>query len=157
MTLMEPVRNVWGLLTKASEGAESFLDIVNSEGLTGVLRSLLRLDLAGLKGQVDESLGSGIIKLLVDGDNASVETALRFRKYVMGFLEEFEELVGMIDRFESDELPAIQEATGEMKAFMVEKGPEFRRSRRDRDRDTEVLRLRKALEEIARLAGKDEK
>ena len=152
MALLEPVRNIWGLIGKASEEAGSLLGIADSRGLTGVMRNLLGVDPEGLKKQVDGILGRGVMHLMLAGDRAGVETIMDFRKYATGFLVEFEELGDLIIKLNSDELVEQQEAVADMKAFINQKGPAYSHDRRDRAKEAEVQRLRKALGDIAALA-----
>jgi hypothetical protein len=155
MAILEPVRNMWGLIAKATEGAESLLEVADSRGMTGVLRSLLGVDPEGVKKQVDGALGSGIIELILAGDRAGVETTMKFRTYIMNFLVEFKELADILFQFNAPELAEKEHAIQLMKEFMAAKGPAYSHDRRNRAKEAEIRQLRKTLDDIAALVKAD--
>ena len=151
MALVAPARNMWEVFAKTSESMSSIMDIAGERGIMGVLRELLGLSPEGLKGQVDSILGVGIIQLLNDGDKRGVNTALNYREYVFGFLDEMQELGDILYKFSSEDLDETREAVVEMKAFIADKESKYGRSKRERELESELLSLREKVREISEL------
>ena len=151
MTLMAPLRNMWELFTKTTDSVSSLVGTASERGIMGALRDLLGFTPEGLKGQVDSVLGVGIIQLLNDGDKRGVNTALSYREYVLGFLDEMRELGDILFKFSSEDLAETKEAVAEMKAFMADKESKYGRSKRERELESELLSLREKIREISEL------
>ena len=103
MALLDPVKNVYGMLSKASEEASSLLGIAGARGVSGVLRNLMGLDPEGMRKIIDETLGTGIIDSLASGDQTPVPTVLEFRQYCIDLLGEFVELRDTLVKFNSED------------------------------------------------------
>jgi hypothetical protein len=140
------------LFTKTTEGVGSLVDVTSERGLTGLLQSLLGLTPEGLVKQVDSVLGTGIIRLLMDGDKRGVNTAMSYREYVIGFLGEMKELGDTLFKFSSEDLAETKEAVAEMKTFIAEKESKYGRSKRERELEAELQGLRDKVREISELA-----
>jgi hypothetical protein len=142
---------MWEVFAKTSESMSSIMDIAGERGIMGVLRELLGLSPEGLKGQVDSILGVGIIQLLNDGDKRGVNTALSYREYVFGFLDEMQELGDILYKFSSEDMDETREAVVEMKAFIADKESKYGRSKRERELESELMSLREKVREISEL------
>ena len=151
MSLVAPLRNMWELFTKTTAGVSSMVDTASEKGIMGVLRNVLGFTPEGLKGQVDSVLGVGIIQLLEDGDKRGVNTALSYREYVFGFLDEMRDLGDILFKFSSEDLAETKEAVSEMKAFITDKESKYGRSKRERELESELLSLREKIREISEL------
>ena len=156
MAYMAPLRNMWELFSKTTEGVSSLMDTAGEKGIMGVLRNMLGFTPEGIKGQVDSVLGVGIIQLLNDGDKRGVNTVLGYREYVHGFLDEMRELGDVLFKFSSEDLAETKEAVAEMKAFMADKESKYGRSKRERELESELLNLREKVREISDLAEGNE-
>lgn len=156
MALLEPVKNIWGLMSKVTEGAESLMDVASSRGMMGLLRTLLDFTPEGIQRQVDTEMGSGIIVLLNAGDKNGVETALKFREYCIDYLEEMGDLGDIIYKFSSEDLDLTREAVTEMKSHIGKRGKVSRRTARERALESELKELRETVAEIGELSGKAE-
>ena len=156
MSLVAPLRNIWGLFAKTTEGVSSMVDIAGERGIMGLLRNLMGFTPEGIKGQVDSVLGIGIIQLLNDGDKRGVNTALSYREYVFGFLDEMRELGDTLFKFSSLDLDETREAVLEMKAFIADKESKYGRSKRERELESELHSLREKVREISELTEGNE-
>jgi len=157
MALLDPVRNMYGALTRVSEEAGSLLGVADSRGLMGVVKKLMGMAPEDMKQTVDETLGLGTLDLLAAGDKAAVETVLGFRKYCSDFLDELVELRDILVKFNSDDPAEKSEALSEMKALTAPKGQAPGRARRERALETEMAKVRDTLGQIAELAATGEK
>jgi hypothetical protein len=156
MSLVAPIRNLWEVFAKTTEGVSSIMGVADERGMMGVLRELLGLSPEGLKGQVDAILGVGIIQLLNEGDKRGVNTALSYREYVLGFLDEMKELGDILYRFSSEDLDQTNKAVEEMKTFIADKESKYGRSKRERELESELLSLREKVREISELTEGDQ-
>lgn len=148
MALVAPLRNMWELFSKTTEGVSSIMDTAGERGVMGVVRDLLGFTPEGMKEQVDSILGVGIIQLLEAGDKKGVNTALRYREYVLGFLDEMKGLGDTLFKFSSEDLAETQAAVAEMKAFLADKESRYGRSKRERELEAELQSLREKVREI---------
>jgi hypothetical protein len=151
MSLVAPIRNLWEVFAKTSEGVSSIVGVASERGMMGALRELLGLSPEGLKGQVDAILGVGIIQLLNEGDRRGVNTALSYREYTLGFLDEMKQLGDVLYKFSSEDLDQTNEAVEEMKAFLGDKESKYGRSKRERELESELQSLRERVREISEL------
>jgi len=156
MSLVAPLRNMWELFAKTTESVSSLVGTAGERGIMGALRDLLGFSPEGLKGQVDSVLGVGIIQLLNDGDKRGVNTALSYREYVLGFLDEMRELGDILFKFSSEDLAETKEAVAEMKAFVADKESKYGRSKRERELESELQSLREKVREISELTEGNE-
>jgi len=154
MSLLGPVKNLYGTLARVGEEASTLLGVADSRGITGVLRSVMGLDPEGMLKVVDETLGAGLIEMLSAGDRSGVETTLEYRRYCMDFMGEFIELRDLLVKFDSDEPGMREEALGEMKAIMASRGQTTASARHARALEAELDDARHTFEEIAALAGR---
>lgn len=153
MAIVEPVRNVWSLLAKAAESAGSLVDVVDTKGVTGLVRTIMGVDPAGIKKQVDDVLGTGLINLLLAGDKDSIEVVLKFRQNAMSRIDEFSRLLGIAQKYSSEDMPTMLEGIAEMRQYIADQDQPVSRMRHTRDQD-ELHRLRAALNQIADTANK---
>ena len=154
MSLLDPVRNMYGVLSKVSEEAGSLLGIADSRGLMGVVKKLAGMAPEDMKQTVDETLGVATLDLFAAGDKAAVETVLGFRKYCSDFLGEFVELRDILVKFTSDDPAEKSDALSEMKALTSVKGQVSGRARGERALVGEMAKLRDTLGQITELAAK---
>ena len=155
MAFLDPVKNIYGMLAKASEEAGSLLGIADSRGMTGVLRNLMGLDPEGMKKVIDETLGTGILDSLASGDETPVQTVLEFRQYCMDLLGEFVKVRDILMKFNSEVPEVRRESVSEMKALASPRGQAVGGPRRVQALDAEVKKLKAKLADIAALASQD--
>jgi len=153
MALLDPVKNVYGMLSKASEEASSLLGIAGARGVSGVLRNLMGLDPEGMRKIIDETLGIGIIDSLASGDQTPVPTVLEFRQYCIDLLGEFVELRDTLVKFNSEDAEVKRESLIEMKAAASRRSQSGGGGRRVQALEAEVKRLKVKLEDISALAS----
>ena len=154
MALLDPIKNIYGMLAKASEEAGSLLGIADARGMTGVLRNLMGLDPEGMKKIIDETLGTGVLDSLAAGDETPVQTVLEFRQYCMDLLGDFVHLRDILVKFNSEDPEVRRESVSEMKTACG-KGQAVGGPRRVQALDAEVKKLKAKLADIAALASQN--
>ena len=154
MSLLDPVRNMNGVLAKASEQAGSLLGIADDRGLMGVMKKVMGMAPEDMKQAMDEILGIGILDLLTAGDKAAVETVLAFRSYVSDYLDELVLLRDIVVKFPSDDPAERSKSLSEMKALTAASIQAPGRARRERALEGEIAKLRSTLGQVSELAAR---
>lgn len=153
MSMLDPIKNLYSTISKVSQEAESLMGVVDSRGLTGVMKSLMGFDLEGMKKTIDAILGCGLIELLNEGNTPAVETTLAFRTYLNDYLNEMMALRALLIKFDSKE-PGDQEASlMQMRALLAARKKPSARDREILTLTAEVNELRQTLNQISLLVA----
>lgn len=149
MKLFKPITDMWKQIQSLTENAGSLLEGVSSGGIDGVMRQFMGLTPDGLIRKVDSDMGSGVMRLVSEGDEKSLKIAVEWRDYVVSGLEEMQEAALILRKFSSEDAAEAEEAVGEMSEYLKEKGPEIARRRKERAMEAELRRLRKMVKEMS--------
>lgn len=142
--------NISGLL----QGARGLMDRAGGEGygegLKGMVQSMLDLNLEGIKDSVDSHIGAGVMRLTIAGETERVETAVRFRNYVVMRLDELMEVRDIGNRFISQDISQVTGVVDQMATFLEKKQPETTYSVQEEVLEQEINKLRKLQGEMSR-------
>lgn len=150
--MLDPLKNMYGVITQASEQAGSLLGIADERGLMGVMKKVMGMAPEDMKETVDETLGVASLDLFAAGDTSAVEIVIGWRKYCSDYLDELVVVRDLLIKFNSDDPAEKREALSEMKA-MTAAGQAPGHSRRVRALEGEVAKLRDTLGQITELAA----
>ena len=109
----------------------------------------------GLIKKVDSDMGSGVMRLVSEGDQDSLKITVEWRDYVVSGLEEMREAAQILNKFNSEDTAEAEEAVREMSEYLKERGPELAHRRKERAMEAELRRLRKMLKEMSEFLETD--
>lgn len=153
MSLLDPLRNMYGVMSQAGAQASELLGIADERGIMGVVKKIMGLAPEDMKETVDEILGTATLDLVAAGDKASVETVLGFRKYCYEYLDELVILRDVLLKFHSEDPAEKRAALIEMKTMTTASKGAPGHARRERALEGEIAALRDTLGQIAELAA----
>lgn len=152
MSLLDPLKNMYGVITQASEQAGSLLGIADDRGLLGAMKKVMGMAPEDMKQTVDETLGVATLDLVAAGDMSAVEIVIGWRKFCSDYLDELVVIRDVLVKFNSDDPAEKSEALSEMKA-MTAASQAPGHARRERALESEMAKMRDTLGQIADLAA----
>ncbi len=123
MKIFKPLKEVGDLVQKSLDSTRESIDKFLGKGFKGGLKNLFDFSAQGFIQTMDFELGIGILHLMMDGDQGSVETAIRFRNEAAALLEKLEEMATMVKRFKSEDLAEVKQAARDMEAYLSRSEP----------------------------------
>lgn len=129
MKLFQPIRDINDLVKKGVDSTRETIDNLLGKGFKGGIKDVFDFSAEGLIQKADFDLGIGILHLTMDGDQESVQTAIKFRNDLAARLVELDEMAGMVKTFKAEDLSEVKRGARQMAAFLdrgaakVEKPP----------------------------------
>jgi hypothetical protein len=160
MRLFKPITDMSSGITGLLQSARGLLDKAGGEGLgqglKGVVQGVLDLNLDGFIQSLDAMMGTGVMRLTVEGNTDGVETVVRFRNYALMRLEEVRDMRDIVNEFISHDPEVVNRALENMQSFLEGKEPDMVCSERDEGLKQEINRLRKMVRQMSTfLDGED--
>ena len=155
MKLFKPLTQMWKQVQSLTESAGSLLQGALGGGLDGMMRQFMGLTPDGLIRKVDSDMGSGVMRLVSEGDQDSLKITVEWRDYVVSRLVELREAALILNKFNSEDTDKAKEAVGEMSEYLKDRGPEIARRRKERATEAELRRLRKMVKEMSEFLETD--
>jgi hypothetical protein len=126
-TLLKPITDVGEFIKRSLDSTKEGIDNLVGKGFKGGIKDIFDFSAEGLIQKADFDLGIGILHLTMDGDRASVDTAIKFRNELAERLVELDEMAAMVKSFKAEDLHEVKRAAKEMAAFLArgeEEAPE---------------------------------
>lgn len=155
MKLFKPITDMWKQVQSLTENAGSLLEVASGGGIDAMMRQFMGLTPEGLIKKVDSDMGSGVMRLISEGDQDSLKIAVEWRDYVVSRLKEMQEAALILGKFNSEDTVKATEAVEEMSEYLKERGPEIARRRKERAMEAELRRLRKMVKEMSEFLETD--
>lgn len=155
MKLFKPITDMWNQVQSLTENAGLLLEAASGGGIDGLMRQFMGMTPDGLINKVNADMGSGVMRLVSEGEQDSLKTAIEWRDYVVSRLEELRDAAIILNKFNSEDIDKAKEAVGEMSEYLKDRGPEIARRRKERAMETELRRLQKMVKEMSEFLETD--
>jgi len=119
MKLFKPIKDVSDFIQQSVDTTRDTIDNLLSKGFKGGIKDVFDFSAEGLIQKVDFDIGIGILHLTMDGDQASVDTAVLFRNELAIRLKDLDEMAALVKGFKAKDLNEVKRAAREMSAFLA--------------------------------------
>ena len=119
MKLFKPVKDVTDFIQASLDTTRETIDNLLGKGFKGGIKDVFDFSAEGLIQKADFDIGIGILHLTMDGDQASVDTAVAFRNELAVRLKDLDEMAALVKGFKAEDLNEVKRAAREMSAFLA--------------------------------------
>jgi hypothetical protein len=117
--LFKPIKDVGEFIQQGLDSTKEGIDNLLGRGFKGGLKDVFDFSASGLIQKADFDLGIGILHLMMSGEQASVDNAIKFRNELAVRLEELDKMAAMVKSFKAEDLEEVKKAAKDMEAFLA--------------------------------------
>ncbi|MHB8895849.1 MAG: hypothetical protein ACYC99_11840 [Candidatus Geothermincolia bacterium] len=119
MKIFKPIKDVSDLIQRSLDSTRENIDKFFGKGFKGGLKDIFDFSADGLIQKADFDLGIGILHLMMDKDQKSVDTAIAFRNDFALRVSAIDQMASLIKQFKAEDLTEVKKAAKEMEAFLA--------------------------------------
>jgi len=118
-TLFKPIKDISDFIQQGLDSTKEGIDNLLGKGFKGGIKDVFDFSAEGLIQKADFDIGIGILHLTMDGDQESVETAVKFRNELAVRLKDLDEMARLVKGFKAEDLWEVKKAAKEMGTFLT--------------------------------------